>query len=129
MASKKDLENQVEMEVLNSKEAEKASGDTNDAPHKATLHLEKDDSPPASFAHIMEEKIKHFYHMLKVLTLLLAPILILLFVIYNFYANAKKEVPPEVITTLTKVMSGQMGGHFSHMFEDPSKSSSIQKSP
>ena len=128
MATAKELENQVEMEVINSTDVETPKCDTNDSPQKTSPPLENEESPQASFTHIMERRITQFYQSLKVLTLFLAPILILLFVLYNIYANPKKEVPPEVITTLTKVMTNQMGGNLFPILEDPTNSSSITTS-
>jgi len=128
MATHPDLENPLELVMLNSKDAEKVESDTNDAPDTAAPRLEKEQLAQASIAHSLEQRITQFYNMVKVLSLFLAPILILVFIIYNIYANPKKEVPAEVITSLSKLMTNQMGGNFSPMLEDPNNSSSIQTS-
>ena len=128
MATHPDLENPLELVMLNSKDAEKVESDTNDAPDTAAPRLEKEQLAQASIAHSLEQRITQFYNMVKVLSLFLAPILILVFIIYNIYANPKKEVPAEVITSLSKLMTNQMGGTISPMLEDPHNSSSIQTS-
>ncbi len=128
MATHPDLENPLELVMLNSKDAEKVESDTKDAPDTAAPRLEKEQLAQASIAHSLEQRITQFYNMVKVLSLFLAPILILVFIIYNIYANPKKEVPAEVITSLSKLMTNQMGGNFSPMLEDPHNSSSIQTS-
>jgi len=125
MATHRDLENPLELEVLKSKDDEKVESDTKDGPQESVSRIEKENQAHASFAHIMEQRITQFYQTLKVLTLFLAPILILVFIIYNIYANPKKEVPAEVITSLSKIMTNQMGGNFSPMLENPSNTSSI----
>jgi hypothetical protein len=128
MAKHPDLENPLELEMLNTKDFEKVESDTNDGPDTAAPQLEKKQLAQASIARSLEQRITQFYNMVKVLTLFLAPILILVFIIYNIYANPKKEVPAEVITSLSKFMTNQMGGNFSPMLEDPINSSSIQTS-
>ena len=128
MATQRDLENPVELELLKSKDDEKVESDTKDGPQESIPRCEKESQAHASFAHNMERRITQFYQTLKVLTLFLAPILILVFLIYNIYANPKKEVPAEVITSLSKVMSYEIGGNFSPIVENPSNFSSVQTS-
>ena len=128
MATHQDLENPLELEMLNSKDVNKVESDTKDGRETEAPRIEKEELAQASIGHILERRITQFYNMLKVLTLFLAPILILVFIIYNIYANPKKEVPAEVITSLSKFMTNQMGGNFSPMLEDPNNSSSLQTS-
>jgi hypothetical protein len=83
-------------------------------PEKKIVHV--------SFVHQMEERIKQFIGLLKIIIFLVAALLFLIFVWHDIFSSSDKKVPEDVKKNLMNLMKLQAGGSFSPIQDTSSNS-------
>ena len=70
----------------------------------------------------MEERIKQYIGLLKIIIFLVAALLFLIFVCHDIFSSSDKKVPEDVKKNLMTLMKTQAGGSFSSILDTSSNS-------
>ena len=120
---------ELEVETITELQANKSAGGENqledkqdglelrnvaEIPEKKIVHV--------SFVQQMEERIKHYIGLLKILIFLVAAVLLLIFVCHDIFSSSDKKVPEDVKKNLMTLIKTQAGGNFYPILDTSSNS-------